>query len=212
MSLRQIFAEHVTAFVEIGGNRLLALDDDVMQQCAVLQGHCIAVELTDIAMTWYCHPGSWGIRLSLQPPPQEVDATISGRLFALLDLALEDDKISTAMRERVSIQGDAGIARKMQKIITSIDIDWEETLSHYTGDVLAFQITQQARQAAQSFKQNLDSLLQTSSEYLCEEVRLTPTQAEFTRFQQQVTAIKYDVDRSAARLQQLCKSLQDKAQ
>jgi len=199
------------AFAEIGSNRLLALDEDVVKRCATLQGKCIAIEITDLEITLYCHPGSWGIRLS-QQAPKDVDATISGRLFALFDLALEDDKISASIRERVSINGDASVAQQMQKILTDIDIDWEEVLSQYTGDVLAFQIHSKAKQAGDWLRQSASSLMQTNSEYLREEARLTPTLPEFDRFQQQVTTIKHDVDRVEARLRQLAKAIQEKNQ
>lgn len=205
-------ADNLIAVAEIGGNRLLALDDNVLQRCTALQGRCIAFELTDIEVTLYCHPGSWGIRLSQNTPARAVDATISGRLFALFDLAVEDDKISTSIRQRVSIHGDAAVAQQMQKIMTEIDIDWEEVLSRYTGDVLAFQIHQKAGLAGEFLRQGFRSLMQTNSEYLREEARMTPTLVEFERFQQQVTTIRQDVDRAEARLRQLSKTLSDSNQ
>ena len=156
------------SIAEIGSNRLLALDEDVIKHCSTLQGKCVAIEITDLEITLYCHPGSWGIRLS-QQAPKDVDATISGRLFALFDLALEDDKISASIRERVSINGDASVAQQMQKILSDIDIDWEEVLSQYTGDVLAFQIHQKARQAKDWLHQSVNALMQTNSEYMREE-------------------------------------------
>ena len=197
---------------EIGSNRLLALDEDVIRRCSALQGKCVAIEINDLEITLYCHPGSWGIRLSQNAPPKDVDARISGRLLALLDLALEDDKISASIRERVSINGDASVAQQMQKVLSDIDIDWEEVLSQYTGDVLAFQIHQKSRQARDWLRQSVNALMQTNSEYLREEARMTPTQPEFERFQQQVTTIKHDVDRLEARLRQLAKSIRDKNQ
>ncbi len=212
MTLPHAIADNLIAVAEIGGNKLFALDDNAIQRCSALQGHCIAFEIIDVEIILYCHPGNWGIRLSQNPPVHAVDATISGRLFALLDLAVKDDKVSTSIRERVSIHGDAGIAQQMQKILTELDIDWEEVLSKYTGDVLAFQIHSKARQAGDFLRQSLCSLMQTNSEYLREEAHLTPTQAEFERFMQQATTIKHDVDRAEARLRQLQRKIGDKSQ
>ena len=199
----------ILAIAEIGSNRLLALDEDIVRRCAALQGKCIAIEITDLEICLYCHPGSWGLRLSQDLPPKDIDATICGRLFALFDLALEEDKVSASIRERVSIHGDASVAQQMQKIIGDIDIDWEEVLSQYTGDVLAFQIHQKIRQAGDFLRHSVTSLMQTNSEYLHEEVRMTPTRPEFERFSQQVTAIKQDVDRVDAKIRHLLKSAQE---
>lgn len=191
------------AAAEIGGNRLLALDETAMQGCSKMQGHCIAINITDLDFQLYCHPGSWGLRLSRNPPTREIDATISGRLMALVNLATENDKLSTSMREQVSFHGNVALAQKVQAIFAGLDIDWEEALAQHSGDVLAFQIHQRARNLGQWLKHSAESVLQTSSEYLREEVRLSPTQVEFNQFQSQLTALKHDVARNEVRLQRL---------
>lgn len=193
----------LVAVAEIGGNRLLALDEQVFDACQALQGSCVAIEITDLGFKLYCHPGSWGVRLSRNPPAGEVDACISGRAMALFNLATQRDKVSTSIHERVSFHGDVAIAQKMQGIIANLDIDWEEALSRQTGDVLAYQINKCARDARSFLQQSAESLLKTSSEYLREEARLTPTQVEFERFRSQLGELKHDVDRAEARLQHI---------
>jgi ubiquinone biosynthesis protein UbiJ len=188
---------------EIGGNRLLALDDTSLQGCGEMQGYCIAIDITDLDFQLYCHPGSWGLRLSASAPAREVDATISGRLMALLNLAAEDDKLSTSIQERVSFHGNVALAQKMQGLLAGLDIDWEEALAQRSGDVLAFQVHQRARRFGEWLRQSADSVLQSSSEYLREEARLSPTQVEFDRFRSRLTELKHDVARAEARLQRL---------
>ena len=191
------------AAAEIGGNRLLAFDEVALRGCREMQGHCIAIDIVDLEFRLYCHPGNWGIRLSRTPPAREVDATISGRLMALVNLAAMDDKVSTSIQERVSFNGNVALARKMQQLLTDLDIDWEEALARHSGDVLAFQIHQRARSLGGWLRQSADSLLQTSSEYLREEARLSPTTVEFDVFQSRLSELRHDVDRSEIRLQQL---------
>jgi len=191
------------AAAEIGGNRLLAYDEAALAGCRELQGHCIAIEITDLDFTLYCHPGNWGIRLSQTPPPRDAEATISGRLMALVNLASEDDKLATSMQERVSFRGDVKLAQKLQSILGGLDIDWEEALAKITGDVVAFQVHQRARRLGEWLKQSADSLLQTTSDYLREEARASPTMVEFEQFQSRVTALKNDVSRAEARLARL---------
>jgi len=191
------------ALAEIGGNRLLGLDEDARARCREMQGHCIAVDITDLDIKLYCHPGDWGIRLSRGPPARAVDATISGRLMALVNLASQEDKLSTSIRERVGFDGDVALAQKLQRIIAGLDIDWEEALAQQTGDVLAFQIHHRARRLGTWLKQGADSLLQTSSEYLREEARLSPTRVEFDDFHSRLTQLRHDTARAEARLAQL---------
>ena len=210
MTMRNALADNFFAAIEIAGNRVLSLDDKVLQRCNELQGYCIAITFTDLEQTLYCHPGSWGLRLSRNPPAKAADATISGRVVALISMALEEDSVSTSIREQLSFEGNVGIAQQMQKINPELDIDWEEVLSEYTGDVLAFQICQKTSRAAELFKQGLRSLMQTNSEYLREEARVTPTQPEFEDFQQRLNSLRQDVDRAEARLRQLLKLSKDK--
>ena len=192
------------AAAEIGGNRLLGFDEVALRGCREMQGHCIAIDIIDLDFQLYCHPGDWGIRLSRNPPTRRnVDATISGRIMALVNLAAMDDKVSTSIQERVSFNGDVALAQKMQKVLAGLDIDWEEALAEHSGDVLAFQIHQRTRNLGAWLRQSADSLLQTSSEYLREEARLSPTSVEFDVFQSELSLLKHDVARSEIRLQQL---------
>ena len=201
------FANTLLGIVEIGGNRLLSLDQQVVDRCRELQNRCIEIHITDLDFRVYCHPGIWGMRLSLDNPVKPVDATISGRLMALISLAMQEDKISTSIQEGVSINGNAAVAQQMQKIFTELDLDWEEALSHYTGDILAYRIRRQACSAGDWLRQSVISLSQTSSEYLREESRLSPTQVEFERFQQQAKTLKQDVERAEVRLRHLIRAL-----
>jgi ubiquinone biosynthesis protein UbiJ len=201
------FANTLLGIAEIGGNRLLSLDQLVIDRCRELQGYCIEIHITDLGLNIYCHPGGWGMRLSLDEPRKPVDTTISGRLMALLSLATEEDKISTSIQEGVSINGNATVGQQAQKIISELDIDWEEVLSHYTGDILAYRIHQQARSAGDWLRQSVISISQTTSEYLREEIRVSPTQVEFERFQQQATVLKQGVERAEVRLRHLIQAV-----
>jgi len=204
-------ADNALGLAEIGANRLLQLDDHVLQHCTKLQSSCIEIHLSDINQRIYCHPGSWGIRLSLQKPAKNVDATISGRIMALVALSLEQDKISTSIQQRVEISGDAAVAQQFQKIMTELDIDWEEVLSQYTGDILAYKINLQFKRSQQWFAQSLQSLMRNSSEYMQHESRSTPSLPEYQRFQANLGTLRSDIDRAEARIRQLTQKLSAKS-
>ena len=208
-SLFESLQNDLLAVAEIGANRLLGYDDAALAGCRELQGRVIAFEITDLEFETYCHPGAWGIRLSRNPPPRDVDARISGRLAALIELVSSDDQAATSMRERVRFDGDVAVAQKLQRILAALDIDFEEILADYTGDRIAFQLNQGLRRFGERLRNNLDSVLTTSSEYLREEARLTPTQTEFNRFTAELTRLKHDVARSEARLRSLLDRLDD---
>ncbi len=208
-SLFESLQNDIVAVAEIGANRLLGYDEDALAGCRELQGQVIALEITDLEFESFCHPGVWGIRLSRNPPPRDVDARISGRLAALIELVASDDQAATSMRERVRFDGDVAVAQKLQRVLATLDIDWQEILADYTGDRIAFQLHQGLSRFGRRLRGNLDSVLMTSSEYLREEARLTPTRTEFGQFAAELTRLKHDVARSEARLRALLDRLDD---
>ena len=193
-------ASNVLGLVEIGSNHMLVMDDHALDHCAELQGRIIAIELIDLNTTLFCHPSSSGLRLSLQTPSREVDATIKGRLMGLVSLSLNQDKLSTSIQERVEIIGNAKVAQKFQKLFSEIEIDWQEQLSKITGDIVAFRIGQGVSKTHKWLTQSLQSFALSGREYLQEETQGLPTKVEFDRFKQSVTDTRDEVDRLEALL------------
>lgn len=202
--------DSLLAIAEIGGNRLLGLDEIALEECREMQGSCIAIDITDLDFQLYCHPGDWGIRLSRQVPAREVDASISSRLVALVNLVSQDDKVSTSIQEKVSFNGDVALAQRLQRLLAGLDLDWEEALAARTGDVMAFQLNQRARGLRDWLGKSAESLLQTSSEYLREEARLSPTEVEFEQFQSRLNELRHDVERAEARLVNIIEKLRSR--
>lgn len=192
------FEQQLLGLVEIGSNRLLGLNPECEKLCTELQGFVIAIELIDVKRTLYFHPGSWGMRLSLQAPRKDVDATIRGHVLGLINLSQKEDRISTSIQERIEISGNTRVAQKFQKILTGIDIDWEEQLSKFTGDIIAYRAGQGLRNTRDWVMDNLNSLALSGREYLQEETRQLPTRPEFLQFKQAVTSIRDDVERLEA--------------
>jgi ubiquinone biosynthesis protein UbiJ len=192
--------QNLLGIAEAGGNRLLALDPQSVERCRELQGRVIAIQLTDLGQTLYCHPGNWGLRLSLEAPGREVDAIIRGKLIALANLALRDDKLSASMQQRIEISGQAATAQKFQRLLEQVDIDWEEQLSLLVGDVMAYRIGQGLRSARGWLADSAESLSIAGRDYLQEESGNLPTSVEFDHFKQQVTATRQAVERVEALL------------
>ena len=199
--------QRLLAIVEIIGNRLAQLDDKLLEGFESLQGKSIAIEIIDLQQTIICYPGSAGIRLSMQEPADDVDATIRARLIALLNLATQSEKVSTSIQEGISFHGDVAVAQRLQKLLANVDIDWEEVLSKQLGDVAGVQVYRLLSQAKSVVEQSVNSILQSGSEYMQEEVKVTPAPVELERMRADVTRLRHDVDRSEARLKRLVDKL-----
>ncbi len=200
--------QRLLAITEIIGNRLATLDNNLLSGLQSLQGKSVAIEITDLQQTIICYPGAAGIRLSMQQPAGEVDATIRARLMALVNLASQPDKVSTSIQEGISFHGDVAVAQRLQKLVADIDIDWEEILSQQLGDVVGVQAYRLLHQARTLFRQSAQSIFSSGSEYLQEEIRLTPAPVEQEQLRAEVTRLRHDVDRCEARLKRLSERLQ----
>ena len=127
----------------------------------------------------------------------EADATIDASLFDFMSLPI-NKKLPTT-----KIQGDTAAAETFINGLCQLDIDWEEHLSHYTGDLLAFKIGHGVRSffdKKQAFKSTAGDTLK---EYLQFEIETLPTKSQVNRFNQGVEKITNELDQLAARIETL---------
>jgi ubiquinone biosynthesis accessory factor UbiJ len=165
-------------------NSYLRLDPDNFARLKELSGKVIAIESHNQII--YMMPDVNGIKLSFLADVKP-DTTISGSLLALLK------------QEKLSISGDTEVAQLLRDILNSMDIDWEEHLSHWIGDIAAHQVGNAARQG----KRALQGLEQTGTEYIQEELRYLPPSEEVQDFMRDVDNTRDAVERLEARIQHL---------
>jgi ubiquinone biosynthesis protein UbiJ len=103
----------------------------------------------------------------------------------------------------VEISGDAELGQQFSEILEALDIDWEEHLSHFTGDLVAHKLGNVVRGALSWGRQTVDTLGQDVAEYLQEESETVPNQDEAEGFMSQVDVLRTDVDRMEARVKRL---------
>ncbi len=199
----QEIEQQLLGIAEIGGNHLLGMDLQALKHCEDLQGHIIAIHLTDLEKTVYFHPGSWGIRLSIQQPTKAVDATIRGRLVALINLSQNNAELGTSSQEHLEIIGNTSVAQQFQKVLTELNINWEQQLSRLTGENAASGIAKGIKETHQWILEGIKSTVDSSCNSLQKENTFSPTFADFQHFSQGVTEVTKSVDRIEALLNHL---------
>jgi ubiquinone biosynthesis protein UbiJ len=198
MSLPQI----LIASLEKAFNQYLSLDPQAMQELAAMEGRIIAVEISGFNETLYLFPSADGIMI-LSDFDAEADTTITGTLLSLAKLGLSEDTGSVLFSGDIGISGDIRLGNQFKKILARVNIDWEEQISKYLGDIGAHQLARAAQDFSQWFSRSLDSLQMDLGEYLQEESRLTPTNAELNRFIKETDHLREGVDRLQARIERL---------
>jgi ubiquinone biosynthesis protein UbiJ len=91
----------------------------------------------------------------------------------------------------------------MQRLMKNLDIDWEEMLSQFTGDIIGHQTAQMIRAKFGWAKERATSARRLTGEFLTEELKALPGKPELEDFYRQVDDLRLAVDRAAARVEKL---------
>lgn len=199
MSTREL----VLSGIEQSINSLLKMDPAARSRLARDHGRVIALNLRGLELTLYFVPGHDGLLQLLGIMEGEPDCTLSG---SPLDLIRSGDKETGAgqlFAGHVSITGDTGLAHNFGATLANLDIDWEEQLSRFTGDIVAHQLGRGTRGLASYLAQSKQTLESNLGEYLTEEARLLPHPFEVEEFLNEVDRLKDDTERLLARLARL---------
>ena len=167
--------------------------------CAELGGRRLAVEAPAVARLVI---ESDGAALRIRRGEAPADASIVGGPLSLLIVGggLSREPIT---RGEVEIRGDADVAEKFQELMRLLSPDLEEELSLVVGDVPAHRIGRLARGAADWAGRAAATLWRDLGEYASHERRDLVPRPEGEGFLRGVDALREDVDRLAARLEQL---------
>jgi ubiquinone biosynthesis protein UbiJ len=189
-------------------NHVLALDPNATRYLKKLQDKCLEIFLQDIEKTFLIVFTKTGIQFALKKPenvenPENSDVCIHGSIKAFINLALTKNPHQSAQLG-LSFEGDFNTVEAAQQLFLSLDIDWVEAISPWTGDIIANQLGQFAQHAKKRNRQLLENTAESISEYLQEESAILPTRIEVDHFMDQVDVLRADVDRLHARLELLC--------
>jgi ubiquinone biosynthesis protein UbiJ len=194
-------ATTLAAALETALDLYLQQDSQAVRRCTALEGKIIALDIVGLGLSLYFLPGSDGIQVSSHYEG-DVDTRLTGSPFGFAQLALVPRE-DALFKGAVEITGDTETGQQFQDLLANTDWDWEEQLSHLTGDVIARQIGNLARLSGKFISDSRHTLEQDVSEYLQEEKHLLPTRSEVDHFLQDADQLRSDVDRLNARIERL---------
>ena len=143
---------------------------------------------------------------------EQVNATIAGSPFALLQLAAPRGGVSSKIRHTpAQVRGDAEIANLYRQLFAMARPDMEEELSRIVGDLAARRLSQFARQTAAWVRRARRTAGENIAEYLQEESRDLVNKTELEEFLQGVDMLRETADRVEARIARLEQRLKGSA-
>ncbi len=189
-----------TAFDHAGklASGILSLDEETCSALAQLESKVFGVEMLTTNINLFVTPITEGIKLS---PYCETaaDVTIKGTPLALLKM-ITGGRIGIG---DVEVNGNLELAQRFQSILKNMDIDWEEYLSRYVGDLLAHQTGTLVRGTGRFVKRLGGKVALDISEYLRYEKTWLPDKSEVEEFCQAVDTLRDDVERISERIARL---------
>ncbi|MBD3610633.1 MAG: SCP2 sterol-binding domain-containing protein [Gammaproteobacteria bacterium] len=195
------------AAIESGFNTLIGLDPESRRRLASMQGKVIAVRLKEIDLQLIFLPTDRDIQIYHQFEG-EPDTTIIGTPVGMVNMALGNSE--ALFQGEVEIEGDIELGQQFKRLLDKLDIDWEEQLSHYTGDALAHQFGRFLNDGFHWGKRTLSTLAGNVTEYMQQESRDLPTNHEVQPFLRNVDQFRDDLARLEARIHRLHKTLGEK--
>lgn len=182
--------------------RFLALDPDSGLFLKPLVGKVIAIRLEPPGWEFYLCPAERSVQF-LERFEGRPDTLLSGSPLAFARLGLSQAPKAALFSGEIAIEGDMDTARAFQRLFENLTIDWEELLSHATGDVIAHRLGVFIRGGIAWGRDALETLRLNVAEYLQEETRNLPARAEADSFFQDIDRLRVDCDRLEARIARL---------
>ena len=188
------------AALEHAINQALKLDPGAQQAVAQMQGKVFKLDLTGTSINLFLLPTESGMQLRgfIDGP---VDTHVAGSVADFVELVSSADAPSTLINGGIQISGDSAPLLQLIDALQALNLDWELSLSRIIGDIPAHQIGQLVRGGLRWGKHTADSLARQAEEFLHEESRLLPPQAELNQFYDAIAQLGLSTDRLEARLQ-----------
>ncbi len=182
-------------------NTALRYDPATRLKLARLSGKILAVNITaPVTVNLFVMPLDEDIQL-MANWDGEVDTQLSGSLMALLQLSTTE--IHNLKYSGVTAMGDLTLLADLQQLLKNLDIDWEDMLSQFTGDIIGHQTAQVIRAKFGWAKDRAQTAARLGKEFLTEEYQALVSKPELEDFYQQVDELRLAVDRAAARIEKL---------
>lgn len=185
-------------------NTLIDMDPEAKRRLSAMQGRVIALRLKEIDLGLFLVPTDRGVQVYPRYEG-EADTEIIGTPAGFVSLGLGN---TDAMFEgEVEIRGDVELGQAVKRLLDKLDIDWEEQLSHVTGDAVAHHIGRLVRGGLKWGREAAATLGRDVADYLQQESRDLPTQEEIRPFLNDVDRLRDDVSRLDARLARILHTL-----
>lgn len=210
-----IFNILAASALELAINKTLALslkqfpDENGIKSLLDLDGKVVAIDLTGLHASFFLLFNHDTVHVQSNCAGH-IDTRISGTPLSLLRIKFSGRQQQMLFSGDITITGDIETGKQVSKLMHSLNIDWEEHLSHLTGDVIAHELSRQSRTFSHWAQQSMATLAQNTREYLQEEAQLLPPKHILEPFLTAVDTLRNNTARLEKRVARLQTSLKSR--
>ena len=192
------------AAMEVALNRTLALEPDVLAECAKLNGRVLALHVLGPEWTYYLEFHRGGVRvLSALDATQQPEVTVSGQLTRLLSLVWKTAAGEGGVPTGLRVEGDVALLAKFNDLLARTNFDAEEMMAKVIGDAAAHRVHQGLKALFGWSRNTASTLSLDTAEYLREETKTLARARDVNEWMDQVEHLRDGVERLDARLARL---------
>ncbi|MBU2878849.1 MULTISPECIES: ubiquinone biosynthesis accessory factor UbiJ [Alteromonadaceae] len=197
-------AQLVSSGIERIFNHLLKLDPSSVFALKKMVGKQLSVDIHELPWT-LTFSFSDQVDVLVAMPDEEINTDCHLALSLSTLQKLKDTSQITRLIQNgeLVLEGDVAIAQQFSQLMTELDIDWEEQLSKYTGDMLAHKTFRAGKKLIQTAKSQANRLAVTLADAAIEEKRIAAPAILVVDFCDQVNELRSATDRLAAKLSRL---------
>jgi ubiquinone biosynthesis protein UbiJ len=199
------FAQLVTSGIELAMNQLLKLDDDSQQRLKKLSGKSLQVTIKELPWPLlFSFSEQIDVRTVItsdnDSEPEPVDCLIELNLETLPKLKDNSQLTQLIQKKQLNLIGDIYVAQTFSALLKDLDVDWEEQLSRYTGDVLAHQTFSSMRTIFDTAKTHIEQGVIELGEYLTQSDSIAVKPSEMIEFSRGVSDLRSSTERLSAKI------------
>lgn len=190
--------------LETALNHTLSLDPDTRQKLGALEGRSIQLHLRGPEL-------ALGVtveneRLKVGPPQDAGQLRVAASPGSLLAMALRrgDEGVSPG---KVEIAGDADLARRLEKLASGFQPDFEEAFARSFGDVLGVPLARAVRKGLAHARESGAHVTEDAADWMRDEARVALAPGEVDSFLDDVDALREHGERLESRVQRLARQL-----
>ena len=179
-------------------NQLIESDDHIKDKLSAFSGKSIQIESSSPDFLFTIHFNSK--KVSVNGPDSEEeespDIKVSGETKELLGLLINQHSLSS---RAITLKGDIQFAQDLNNTLLSLNIDWFNLFAPILGPVVTNELERFLLKAKTWSSKTAVNLKRNIDEYLREERKLFPHNANLQDFGDSVDQLKLKIDRTKAR-------------